>query len=121
MRAHQGVIAALQDRIRAISRLLEKKEEVDDVEVFMAALDTMDAEDAYDIVHKHIVSLTAEPQSFGKRDPRTHRPNGVLITITSVTGYQAKYMYVPNGKVNLYVWNGTRWVGNYVTITDKKK
>lgn len=121
MRAHQGVIAALQDRIRAISRLLEKKEEVDDVEVFMAALDTMDAEDAYDIVHKHIVSLTAEPQSFGKRDPRTHRPNGVLITITSVTGYQAKYMYVPNGKVNLYVWNGTRWVGNHVTITDKKK
>ena len=121
MRAHQGVIAALQDRIRAISRLLEKKEEVDDVEVFMAALDTMDAEDAYDIVHKHIVSLTAEPQSFGKRDPRTHRPNGVLITITSVTGYQAKYMYIPNGKVNLYGWNGTRWVPSKIEITDKKK
>ena len=86
-------------------RLLEIDKE-DTVETFMRAASTMDMVDKYDIIHKHILKMTAEQVSYGKRDPRTHRPNAVKIVITSVYGTTSEHLYFPKGYQghNLYTW-----------------
>ena len=57
VRAHQEYLASLQGKIEAIAGLLEGGNP-DSVEAFLAALDTMDSESKFDIIHKHIKSLT---------------------------------------------------------------
>lgn len=95
----------LEGKKRAITRLLET-DETDTVENFMKAAESMDAVDKYDIIHRHISGLTARQVSYGRRDPRTSRPNAVLIEITSVSGNTSKHMYFPKGYQghNLYTW-----------------
>lgn len=113
IRDHQVYLKGLQEKRDSILRLLELGNP-DSVEAFSAALDTMDSEDMYDIIHKHIKSLIAKPVSFGERDPRTHKPNGVEITVTPIIGEPRKFMYIPNHYKgsNLYVWNGRKWVAD---------
>lgn len=112
-------IAQLEDKIRTITRLLETK--VDDIEAFEAAVMTMDAEDKFDIIHQHIVKLTAKQESFGKRDPRTTRPNGVRIEIQTTLGATYTFMYVPKFYLgsNLFQLVRGKWHMDYVEITDK--
>ena len=115
--------ASLQAKLGAISVLLEGiNKDLDYINAVAdaAAIEYSD-EERYDIVHKHILSLTAEPQSFGHRDPRTKKPNGVLITINTV-GEPWKFMYVPKflDGHNLYSWSRGRWVPDLIEITDKK-
>lgn len=114
---HQrDIINSLQGKIDAITGLLEgidKDQDLIDAVADAAILEYTEQE-KYDIIHKYIVSLTAKPVSFGERDPRTHRPNGVEILITTITNKTWKYMYVPKfyRGYNLYAWNGRRWVGD---------
>lgn len=119
IKVHKGTIAALQDKRRAIVGLLETK--VDDIEAFEAAVMTMDAEDKFDIIHQHIVKLTAKQESFGKRDPRTTRPNGVRIEIQTTLGATYTFMYVPKFYLgsNLFQLVRGKWHMDYVEITDK--
>ena len=101
----------LEEKRAAIISLLEN-DGPDSVDAFIAALNTMDTEDKYDIVHSHITRLTAKQLSFGKRDPRTHRPNAVEIVIESTRGVQYEFLYFPkfyNG-FNLYVKKGKKWI-----------
>lgn len=95
----------LEGKIRAITRLLETDNE-DTIESFIRAASTMGMVGKYDIIHKHISRLTARPVSYGKRDPRTSRPNAVLIEITSVYGTVSKHLYFPKFYEghNLYTW-----------------
>lgn len=105
----------LQGKREAITRLLEESNP-DSVEAFTAALDTIDEEDMYDIIHKHIKSLIPRQVSYGLRDPRTHRPNGVMIEITTTLDDVYKFMYVPNKSQghNLFYLNGKRWVPDMI-------
>lgn len=79
-------------------------------------------QEKYDIVHKHIISLVARQVSYGKRDPRTSRPNAVEITINTPYGEPWKYMYFPKGYEghNLYERGLKKWIPDNVEITDKK-
>ena len=105
VRDHRDYLNSLQGKRRAIAGLL-KKGSGDTVENFMKAAESMDAVDKYDIIHRHISNLTARQVSYGRRDPRTSRPNAVLIEITSVSGNTSKHMYFPKGYQghNLYTW-----------------
>lgn len=116
VRVHQDYLNRLYEKSEGIMGLLSE-DNPDSVEAFEAALDTLDAESKYSIIHKHIQSLTAKPISYGKRDPRTHRPNAVDIQITTILGSIKKFMYFPKyyQGFNLYVWNGRKWVGDSVT------
>ena len=147
----ESYMDGLIDKNSRDARLLKVKEEVDDqlrskisltekidaLEQLLKGIDSdMDYVNAvadassmvytetekYDIVHKHILSLTAVPQSFGKRDPRTTKPNGVLITIHPLHGEDWTFMYVPKfyQKHNLFMLNRDEWVPDMVEITDKK-
>lgn len=101
----------LEEKARAITNLIEN-DKPDTVESFTQAIATMDIESQYDIVHKHIIQLTAKQVSFGKRDPRTHRPNGVEILIETTRGTSYTFLYFPkfyNG-FNLYVKSKGKWV-----------
>lgn len=117
---HKDYLNSLQEKKRAIVALLEANNP-DYAESFEAALDTMDSENKFDIIHKQIVSLTAEPESFGKRDPRTHKPNGVRMEITTIRGTKEVFMYVPKylEGSNLYHLIRGKWHKDYVEITDK--
>lgn len=116
VRVHQDYLNSLQEKKAGIIGLLAEGNP-DSVEAFIAALDTMEVGNMYEVVHKHISSLTGQPISYGHRDPRTHKPNAVLIKITTKLGSEHKFMYFPKfyEKHNLYVWNGRRWVGDEVT------
>lgn len=116
VRVHQEVISSLQAKRRAIAGMLEGHEE-NTYESFLASMAKLDSDTVFDIIHKHIKSVVAVQESFGDRDPRTHLPNGVRITVTSVYGEDYVFMYVPKYYKghNLYVWDGHRWVGDYVT------
>lgn len=91
---HRESINSLQDKRRAIMRLLDT-DGVDSVENFVRASKAMTGEDKYEIVHKHIESLVAKPESYGIRDKRCTRPNAVRIIITSVYGTTSEYLYFP--------------------------
>ena len=114
--------AVIDNKVIALSNLLEDiDKDMDLVESLAdAAVLEYSTQEKYAIIHRFIVQLTARQVSFGKRDPRTSRPNGVEIEITSVYGGVYKFMYVPKflDGHNLYVWNGRRYVGDMVEITD---
>ena len=105
VRVHRDYLNSLQGKRRALLGLL-KKGSGDTVENFMKAAGSMSAVDKYDIVHKHISTLTAKQVSYGRRDPRTSRPNAVLIEIKSVYGNTSKHLYFPKFYQghNLYTW-----------------
>ena len=110
-------MASLHEKWSSINGLLEEGNP-DSVEAFVAALDTMDNEDKFDIIHKHITRLVPTQVSFGKRDPRTHRPNAVHIVIETTKGSTYNYLYFPkcyNG-FNLYQKVGRRWVPDMYLI-----
>lgn len=110
-RLRQEYLTSLQVKREGIAGLLEEGNP-DSVEAFVAALDTMDNEDKFDIIHKHITRLVPTQVSFGKRDPRTRRPNAVNILIETTKGSTFNYLYFPkcyNG-FNLYQKVGRRWV-----------
>ena len=114
---------SLQEKRDALEGLLEGiDKDMDYINSMVdAAFLEYTPEEKFEIIHKHILSLTAEQQSFGERDPRTTRPNGVLIIITPLHGNAWKFMYVPKFYKghNLYVWNGKEWKGDEIEITDK--
>ena len=112
--AHLAAKAALQERIDAIAGLLEgidKDEDYINALADAAVIDYTD-EEKFDIIHKHIISLIPEPMSYGKRDPRTHKPNAVHITITTALGNVSEYLYFPKfyEKHKLYVLSRGRWM-----------
>ena len=113
IRVHRDAINSLQERIAAITSLIENHNKSIE-EGFDSALDELDLSDLYVVVHMHIKSLTAKPISYGHRDPRTKKENAVEIVITTMTGNKHKFLYFPRyyEKHNLYVWNGKRWVGD---------
>lgn len=110
----QQVINLLSERIAVLNGLLDSKDNSIDENLI---LDEMDMVNRYEVIHKHIKSLTGKPISYGDRDPRCSRPNGVEIEVTTILGSVWKYMYFPKyyKKHNLYVWNGRRLVGDAVT------
>ena len=103
----------LQGKREAIERLLETSS-VDTYESFLSSFDVIEAEDKYDLVHKWIESLVAVRESFGKKNKKSKKPNGVHITIKSIYGQVFQYMYIPQDKKgsNLFVWNGAEWVAD---------
>lgn len=111
IRVHQSYLTSLQAKIEAITGMLEIGGP-DSVEAFTSAIDTMDGEDAYKIIHRHIKSLVPKQVSYGVRDPRTRRPNAVEIEITTTLDIVYKFLYVPKKYqgCNLFLWNGRRWV-----------
>ena len=111
IRVHQSYLTSLQAKIEAITGMLEIGGP-DSVESFTSALDTMDGEEAYKIIHRHIKSLVPKQMSYGVRDPRTKRPNAVEIEITTTLDIVYKFLYVPKKYqgCNLFLWNGRRWV-----------
>ena len=117
VRAHTEQESRLQAKSDALARMLEDGRK-DTFESFMAALEKMDTETKFEVVRKHIEKIVPKQVSFGKRDPRTHLPNAVEITVTSVYGQEYRYMYIP--KVykghNLYIWNGKEWVADMITL-----
>ena len=111
IRVHQSYLTSLQAKIEAITGMLEIGGP-DSVEAFTSALDTMDGEEAYKIIHRHIKSLVPKQVSYGVRDPRTRRPNAVEIEITTTLDIVYKFLYVPKKYqgCNLFLWNGRRWI-----------
>ena len=112
----QDSISALNDRKRALVGLLEGDKR-DTTENFLSSLETIESEEIFDIIHKHISKLTAIPISYGKRDPRSKKNNALKIEVTSNYGTVYKFMYFPRYYKghNLYVFNGKEWVGDRVT------
>ena len=116
IRVHHEYLSSLQGKRRAIAGMLEGHEE-NTYESFLSSLAKLDSDGMYDIIHKHIKSVVGTQESFGKRDPRTHLPNGVRIVVTSVYGKDYTFMYIPKYYQghNLYVWNGRKWSPDRVT------
>ncbi len=116
---------ALNEQKNNTLRLLENvSADLEDIDM-TGALDAMDIaekseKEKYDIIHKHIDKVIPERMSFGKRDPRTKRDNGVLFTIYMVNGNILKYLFISKFYQghNLYIWNGKEWVADMVEITD---
>ncbi len=126
IKANRNNMNALVEKKDAIAGMLGnvRTDYESGVEAGLDIIDTIDGQqEKYDIIHQHIKSLIATPVSYGKRDPRTHKPNGVEIVITAMTGQVYKYMYIPKSYQghNLYIWNGKKWVPDSITITDKKR
>lgn len=116
VRVHQEVISSLQAKRRAIAGMLEDHEENTE-EAVLAAIEKMDSEDKFQVIHRHIKSVTGEPMSYGKRDPRCKKENAVKIIVTSVYGVSYEYLYFPKyyQGFNLYVWNGIEWSPDRIT------
>lgn len=116
VRVQQGLISSLQAKREAILGMLEDHRE-DDFETFLTAYENMELESKYEIIHKHIESLVATQESFGRRDPRTTRPNAVRIKVKAITGETWTFMYVPKfyEGSNLYIQSGKKWIPDYVT------
>lgn len=111
IRKHQDYMNTLYEKNESIMGLLSDGN-LDTYDAFEAALDTMDTEEQYDIIHKHISSLTYKPISYGIRDPRCSKENAVEITITTILGSKKEYLYFPKyyQGCNLYVKKGNRLV-----------
>ena len=116
VRIHLDYLSGLQGKSVGLARMLEDGQK-DTMQTFLDAIEKMDTETVFDVVHKHIEKLVARPVSYGKRDKRTHKPNAVEISVFSVYGQEYRYMYFPKyyEKHNLYVWDGSRWVPDKVT------
>lgn len=116
VRSHQEYLSGLQGKSMALARMLEGGQK-DAMQSFLDAREKMETETMFDIVHQHIEKLVARQVSFGKRDPRTTRPNAVEIIVTSVYGEDYKYMYIPKYYQghNLYIWEGKKWVADRIT------
>ena len=61
----------------------------------------------YDIIHKHVLKVVPERMSFGIRDPRTSRPNGVLFNIHMTDGSRHKHLFIPKSRQghSFYIWD----------------
>lgn len=116
VRVHTEQESRLKARKMALERILEGHSENTE-ETVLAAIEKMDTDTVFDIIHRHIEKVTGVPESFGERDPRCSRPNSVLITVTSVYGQDYLYRYFPKyyKGSNLYIFNGKAWVADYVT------
>lgn len=114
--AHREVISSLQAKERAILGMIEGGHK-DTLQAFVSALDKMDTEGKFEIIHKHIEKITGEPESYGRRDPRTSKPNSIKITLTDIYGKEYLFRYFPKcyEGANLYIFNGREWVKDYVT------
>ena len=110
IRVHREHLTSLQGKRRAIARMLEDGS-ADSVEAFTSALETMDNETKFDVIHQHIKSLIPKQVSYGVRDPRCTRPNGVEIEIKTTLEEVYKFLYFPKyyNHHNLYFWNGRKW------------
>ena len=94
---------ALRESRNALLRLIESA---------TSALDRMhlaekSPKEKYDIIHKHIQKVVPERISFGIRDPRTTRPNGVLFNIYMTNGSHHKLLFIPKSYQghSLYIWD----------------
>ena len=94
---------ALHESRNALLRLIESA---------AAALDHMDLtektpKEKYDIIHKHVLKVVPERMSFGIRDPRTSRPNGVLFNIHMTDGSHHKHLFIPKSRQghSFYIWD----------------
>ena len=116
VRDHTDRESVLKARKIALERMLEDHGE-DAVSEVMDAVQIMDSENKFKVIHQHIEKITGVPESFGVRDKRCSRPNSVLITVTSVYGQDYLYRYFPRYYKghNLYVFNGHNWTADYVT------
>lgn len=122
---HKDELNALNEQKNNTLRLLENvSADLEEIDI-TGALDAMDIaeksdKEKYDIIHKHIDKVIPERMSFGKRDPRTKKDNGILFTIYMVNGNTLKYLFIPKFYQghNLYIWNGKEWVADMVEITD---
>ena len=116
VRLHMEQESVLKARKMALERMLQDHSE-DAVSVVMDAVKVMDSESKYSVIHRHIEKVVGIPISYGARDKRTHRPNAVEITVSSVYGQDYKFLYFPKfyQHHNLYVWNGREWRPDYVT------
>lgn len=116
LRVHLEAESSLRAKEGALVGMLEDHLENTE-EAVIAALEKMDTEDKFQVIHRHIQSVVGKPLSYGVRDKRTHRPNAVEITVTSVYGQDYRYMYFPKyyKGSNLYVWNGREWKPDWVT------
>ena len=94
VRDHLDTISLLQGKREGILGIFEKKPK-DTLEAFVNSLDMMDSEDKYQVIHKHIESLVAKPESYGVRDRRSKRENAVRIVIKDIYGGENTYMYFP--------------------------
>lgn len=125
--AVQNEINTLKEKKLAIEGLISSaNQDIEELEL-LNAMDILDAAEndkqaKYDIIHKHIIKVVPERMSFGKRDPRTTRDNGVLFNIYSANGGVWKYLFIPKyyQKHNLYVWNGTDWSPDNIILYDNK-
>lgn len=122
---YQNEIMSLNEQKEAISGLIDGIDKDLEELNLLNAIDIVEAAEKdvqakYDIIHKHIVKVIPERMSFGKRDPRTTRDNGVLFTVYAANGGEFKYLFIPKFYQghNLYIWNGSEWVADMVTITD---
>lgn len=116
VRVQSDALTSLQGKREALERMLESSLENTE-EAVLAAIEKMDTEDKFQVIHRHIEKVVGVPVSYGVRDKRTHRPNAVEITVTSVYGQDYKYLYFPKyyKGSNLYIFNGKTWVADYVT------
>ena len=116
VRDHTDRESVLKARKIALERMLEDHGE-DAVSEVMDAVQIMDSENKFKVIHQHIEKITGVPESFGIRDKRCSRPNSVLFTVTSVYGQDYLYRYFPRYYKghNLYVFNGHNWTADYVT------
>lgn len=121
VRIHLDYLSGLQGKSVGLARMLEDGQK-DTMQTFLDAIEKMDTETVFDVVHKHIEKLVAKPVSYGKRDKRTHKPNAVEISVFSVYGQEYRYMYFPKyyEKYNLYVWDGRRWVPDRVSTIESQ-
>ncbi len=94
---------ALTESRNALLRIIESAASV---------LDQMDLsekspKEKYDIIHKHVLKVVPERMSFGIRDPRTTRPNGVLFNIYMTNGSHHKLLFIPKSYQghSLYIWD----------------
>lgn len=118
IRAHLDVKSSLVARMDTIAGLLEGMDKDSDLveAVADAAILEYTAQEKYAIIQRFIVSLTGKPVSYGERDKRCKKPNGVEIEITTVHGAVHRFMYFPkffNGH-NLYIAVGRRWVPDFI-------
>ena len=118
IRAHLDAKSSLVARIDTITGLLEGIDRDSDLveAVADAAMLEYTAQEKSAIIQRFIVSLTGKPVSFGERDKRCRKPNGVEIEITTIHGAVHKFMYVPKFYKghNLYIRVGRRWVEDWI-------
>jgi hypothetical protein len=110
---------ALRESRNALLRLIESA---------ASALDRLhlaekSPKEKYDIIHKHVQKVVPERISFGIRDPRTTRPNGILFNIYMTNGSHHKLLFIPKSYQghNLYIWDEPtgKWLPDRVDLDFK--